>query len=126
MSSVIIPNSTIRKVGRPKKEKSDAKFDKKKYMREYMQQYQLKNKDTQLNRRNTSYYIKKFNIDKDFIDKYGIFTAVMYKCREDLKKIKNDCPMFIEDIKGFITELEVEEKNHIADLNCVEVLTEIE
>tara|TARA_R110001632_G_scaffold45249_1_gene114963 strand:- start:1130 stop:1591 length:462 start_codon:yes stop_codon:yes gene_type:complete len=115
-------------VGRPKKGFSEQVFDKKAYMKEYMKDYNKKNSNGQHNRRNTTYYIKKFNIDKDFVETYGIFTANMYKCREDLKKIKTDCPMFLEDMKDFIKDLQVqvEEPNHVADLEGVEVLTEIE
>ena len=113
-------------VGRPKKANNQDGFDKKAYMKEYMKEYNQKNSNGQHNRRNTSYYIKKFNIDKEFIDKYGIFTAAMYKCKEDLKKINTDCPMFLEDMREYITELQVEQKNHVADLEGIEVLTEIE
>ena len=97
-------------VGRPKKISTDQIFNKKEYMKKYMKEYNKNNSNGQHNRRNTTYYINKFNIDKDFIKTYGIYTANMYKCREDLKKLKTDCPMFLEDIKDFIKELETEEK----------------
>jgi len=127
MSSATIPKS---KVGRPKKEKSDAKFDKKTYMREYMKGYQLKNKEKQHARRNTSYYINRYNLSQEFVDTYGIDTANVYKCMEVIKKIENDCPQFLPNIKMFIETLvkdnENNKKNHIADLTGVEVLIEIE
>ena len=131
----------IKKVkrGRPKKgevRKEEDKFNQKKYMKTYMKSYMSsynkKNKNAQLHRRNTSYYINKFNIDKDFVDKYGIYTASVYKCMEDIKKIKEDCPMFLNDIKKFVevialeNEEEVNKKNHVADLGDVEILTEVE
>jgi hypothetical protein len=92
-------------VGRPKKHQEEKTFDKKTYMKEYMKEYNSKNKIEHYNRRNTSYYVKKFNIDNDFINKYGIYTASVYKCKEDLKKIKSDCPTFLKDMKDFIKEL---------------------
>ncbi len=113
-----------RAVGRPKKETSDAAFDKKEYMRKYMKRYNEDNKNIQLYRRNTSYYVNKFNIPKDYLEKYGVYTAMMYKMTEELKKMKNDCPMFLEDVKEIIKD--IEKKNHVADLSGVEVLTEIE
>jgi hypothetical protein len=113
-----------RPVGRPKKEKSDATFDQKAYMKAYMKRYNQDNKVAQLHRRNTSYYVNKFNIPKDYLDKYGIYTARMYKITEELKKFKAECPMFLEDVKEIIKGLE--KKNHVADLSGVEVLTEIE
>ena len=113
-----------RPVGRPKKETSDAVFDKKEYMRKYMKRYNQDNKNIQLYRRNTSYYVNKFNIPKDYLEKYGVYTAMMYKMTEDLKRMKNDCPMFLEDVKEVIKD--IEKKNHVADLSGVEVLTEIE
>ena len=119
-------NYVIRPVGRPKKEKSDAVFNKKEYMREYMKRYNADNKSGQLHRRNTSYYVRKFNIPKEVVDKYGIFTGCIFKCKEDIKKINQDCPLFIEDIKQYIDELQKEKKNHVADLSGVEVLKEIE
>jgi hypothetical protein len=125
--SVVIPYNT--KAGRPKKEKSETKFDKKEYMRNYMKEYKAKNKDKQLARRNTSYYISKYNIDQEFVNKYGVYTAQIYKTMEDIKKIKNECPLFIEDITEYIKNInkeEQEQKNHVADLGGVEVLTEIE
>jgi hypothetical protein len=127
MTSVVIPKS---KVGRPKKEKSDAKFDKKAYMREYMKGYQLKNKDKQHARRNTSYYINRYNLTQEFVDMYGINTANIYKCMEIIKKIEKECPQFLPNIKEFVEILvkdnEKNKKNHVADLSGVEVLTEIE
>jgi hypothetical protein len=128
--SVVIPTSTNRKAGRPKKEKSDAKFDKKAYMREYMKSYQLKNKDKQLARRNTSYYVTKHKLSQEFVDMYGINTANVYKCMEIIKKIENECPQFLSNIKEFVETLvkdnEENKKNHVADLSGVEVLNEIE
>ena len=93
-------------VGRPKKNVDDPKFDKKTYMKEYMKEYNLKNKNDQYNKRNTSYYIKNFNIDKEFIDKYGIYTASIHKCIENITKINNECPMFLNDIKNIVNELD--------------------
>jgi hypothetical protein len=125
--SVVIPYN--KKAGRPKKEKGEAKFDKKEYMRNYMKIYKAKNKDTQLARRNTSYYISKYNIDQEFVNKYGIYTAQVYKTMEDIKKIKKECPSFIKDINEFIKNIikeDEEKQNHVADLSGVEVLTEIE
>lgn len=113
-----------RRVGRPKKEKSDATFDQKAYMKAYMKKYNQDNKQVQLHRRNTSYYVNKFNIPKDYLDKYGVYTARMYKITEELKKFKEECPMFLEDVKDIIKGLE--KQNHVADLSGVEVLTEIE
>jgi hypothetical protein len=128
--SVVIPTSTSRKAGRPKKEKSDAKFDKKAYMRDYMKSYQLKNKDKQLARRNTSYYVTKHKLSQEFVDMYGINTANVYKCMEIIKKIQNECPQFLPNIKEFVENLvkdnEENKKNHVADLSGVEVLNEIE
>ena len=126
------------KRGRPKKgevRKEDEKFDKKEYMknymRTYMNTYNYKNKNAQLHRRNTTYYIKKFDIEKEFVDKYGIYTASVYKCMEDFKKIREECPMFLNDVKKFVEVIALEneeenKKNHIADLSGVEVLTEVE
>jgi hypothetical protein len=104
-----------RPVGRPKKEKSEAVFDKKEYMRNYMKKYNKDNKNVQLYRRNTSYYVNKFNIPADYLDKYGVYTALMYKMTEDLKKIKNDCPVFLDDIKDIIKDLQEEDKKDIKE-----------
>ncbi len=115
------------KVGRPKKVKSDAKFDKKTYMRNYMKTYQARNPAEQQARRNTHYYIKKFNISQDFVDKYGVWTGHIYKTIEDINKINEECPSFIENIKEYLENINKnEKKNHIADLSGIEVLTEIE
>ncbi len=119
-SSVIIPKSTTAKAGRPKKEKSDAKFDKKKYMREYMRSYQIKNKETQHARRNTSYYVNKHNLSQDFVNKYGINTANVYKCMEDIRKVQKFCPEFLKDIKEFLDE--ICKKNEESELTGIEVL----
>ena len=117
-----------KKAGRPKKDNAN-KFDKKAYMRNYMKEYKAKNKDTQLARRNTSYYISKYSIDADFVKRYGIYTAQIFKTMGDIKKIKNECPLFINDICEYIDKIKKEEEettNHIADLSGVEVMTEIE
>jgi hypothetical protein len=113
-----------RAVGRPKKETSDAKFDQKEYMKNYMKRYNQEHKQVQLHRRNTSYYVNKFNIPKDYLEKYGVYTARMYKMTEELKRFKEECPMFLEDVKEIIKD--IEKKNHVADLSGVEVLTELE
>ena len=123
MSDIKVEQYVKRPVGRPKKETSDAVFDKKEYMRNYMKRYNQDHKQVQLHRRNTSYYVNKFNIPKEYLEKYGVYTAMMYKLTEDLKKMKNDCPMFLEDVKEIIKD--IEKKNHVADLSGVEVLTEI-
>jgi hypothetical protein len=99
---------SVNPVGRPKKEVSEATFDKKAYMKQYMKEYNQKNKEGQHHRRNTSYYINRYNIDSDFVDKYGIYTACIYKTIEDLKLIHKDCPLFLKDIKDYIEKLENE------------------
>ncbi len=122
--SVVIPTSTSRKAGRPKKETSDAKFDKKTYMREYMKTYQIKNKESQLARRNTSYYVTKHNLSQEFVDKYGINTANVYKCMEDIRKVQKFCPEFLKDIKKFVDE--TCKKHEESDLSGVVVLNNVE
>ena len=101
--------------GRPKKENKEGKFDKKAYMKKYMKVYNQTNKGDQLHRRNTSYYIKKFNIEKEFVDKYGIYTASMYKCFDTINKVKNDCPLnMLKNIKEYIDdEIEKIEKLNV-------------
>jgi len=123
MSDIKVEPFVKRKVGRPKKKEGEEKFSHKDYMREYMKRYNQDHKQVQLHRRNTSYYVNKFNIPKDYLEKYGVYTARMYKMTEELKKFKAECPMFLEDVKDIITDLE--KKNHVADLSGVEVLTEI-
>ena len=124
MSDIKVEPYVKRPVGRPKKEKSDATFDQKAYMKAYMKKYNQDNKVSQLHRRNTSYYVNKFNISRDYLDKYGVYTAMIYKVTQELKKIKKECPMFLEDMKNVIEDLE--KKNDVADLTGVEILTEIE
>ena len=124
MSEVKVEPYVIRPVGRPKKEKSDATFDSKAYMKAYMKKYNQDHKVSQLHRRNTSYYVNKFNISRDYLDKYGVYTAMIYKVTQELKKIKKECPMFLEDVKDVIEDLE--KKNDVADLTGIEILTEIE
>jgi len=99
-----------KRVGRPKKEVSEAQFDKKKYMKEYMKKYNDEHKEIQLNRRNTAYYIEKFNIEKEFSDKYGIYTGMIYKCMNDIKKINQYCPLFVKDIDDFVKSIIEKEK----------------
>ena len=111
-------------VGRPKKVTTESSFDKKAYMKNYMREYNSKNKKEQYNRRNTSYYVKRLNIPDDIIKKYGIYTAAVCKSKECLDSLNNDCPAFLEDIKEYIKELQLK-KNHVADLSGVEVLAEI-
>lgn len=108
-----------KKAGRPKKE-GGPMFDKKTYMRNYMKEYKQKNKDKQLARRNTSYYISKYNINESFVKKYGIYTAQIYKTFGDLKKIHKECPTFIEDISKYIETL----KKENCDISGVENIPE--
>ena len=111
-----------KKVGRPKKE-NGVKFDKKTYMREYMKLYKQKNKEKQLARRNTSYCLSKFDIEESFVKKYGIYTAQMHKTFDAIKKINQECPVFIEDIDKYIKEIKKEKQ---LDLSGNKGLTESE
>ena len=75
----------------PKKEKKEP-VDKKEYMRLYMRRYKQKNMVQECNRRNSQYYIKKFNIPQDFEDEFGTSTCRAWKAIEAMKHIKKDFP----------------------------------
>lgn len=80
--------------GRPKKEKTDRK----EYLRNYMREYNKKNNEAQRKRFNNYYYLKKSDMDKSYIEKYGNHAYIVFKTREAVKQLKNDCPQFLSDI----------------------------
>lgn len=78
-------------VEKPKKEKKPP-VDKTEYMRNYMRGYKKKNMVQEQNRRNTGYYMKKFNIPQEFKDEFGVNTCRAWKAIESMKHIKKDFP----------------------------------
>lgn len=74
---------------KPKKEKKEP-IDKKEYMRNYMKQYKQKNPTREKNRRNTGYYMKKYNIPQEFKDEFGVHTCKVFKAIEAMKHIKSE------------------------------------
>jgi hypothetical protein len=81
----------VEKVEKPKKEKKPP-VDKKEYMRLYMREYKKRNMVQECNRRNSQYYMKKFNIPQEFKDEFGTSTCRAYKAIEAMKHIKTDFP----------------------------------
>ena len=77
-------------------------IDKKTYMREYMREYSKKNKAVELARRNTCYYMKKYNIPEEFKSHFGLYTADCWKAIETMKKVKTNCPNLYPDIFKYI------------------------
>ncbi len=73
------------------KEKKEP-VDRKTYMREYMRRYKEKNPVQEKNRRNTGYYVKKFNISKEFKEEFGVNTCKIHKAIEAMKHIKTNYP----------------------------------
>jgi hypothetical protein len=61
-------------------------------MRIYMREYKKKNMVQEQNRRNTGYYMKKFNIPDEFKKEFGVNTCRCYKAIEAMKHIKTDFP----------------------------------
>ena len=76
---------------KPKKEKKPP-VDKTEYMRTYMREYKKKNMVQEQNRRNTGYYMKKYNIPQEFKDEFGVNTCRVWKAIESMKHIKSDFP----------------------------------
>jgi sRNA-binding protein len=74
---------------KPKKEKKPP-IDKKEYMRNYMKQYKQKNPTKEKNRRNTGYYMKKYNIPQEFKNEFGVHTCKVWKAIEAMKHIKTE------------------------------------
>tara|TARA_R110000868_G_scaffold226719_1_gene479393 strand:- start:835 stop:1236 length:402 start_codon:yes stop_codon:yes gene_type:complete len=79
------------KIVKPKKEKKPP-VDRTTYMREYMRQYKENNKTQEQNRRNTGYYMKKYDIPKEFKDEFGVNTCRCWKAIEAMKHIKKEFP----------------------------------
>lgn len=79
------------KIEKPKKEKKPP-VDKTEYMRNYMREYKQRNAVKECNRRNTGYYMKKFNIPKEFKDEFGTATCRAWKAIESMKHIKSEFP----------------------------------
>ena len=77
------------KIEKPKKEKKPP-VDKKEYMRNYMREYKKKNMVQEQNRRNTGYYMKKFNIPDEFKKEFGVNTCKVWKAIEAMKHIKTE------------------------------------
>ena len=73
-----------------KKREKKPRVDKKEYMRNYMRQYKQKNMVQEQNRRNTGYYMKKFNIPQEFKDEFGVNTCKVWKAIEAMKHIKTE------------------------------------
>lgn len=117
MSSTSESTSEKKLAGRPKTKTKQTPEERKAYQKEYMKQYHLKHRKTQIARRNTCYYVNKFNLPPEFAAKYGIYTCEIYKCQEAIKKMKEDCPEFLNDIKQFLLNI-IDEKNvEVADEN---------
>mgnify|MGYP003678455850 CR=1 FL=1 len=66
--------------------------DKAAYMKQYMREYTAKNKDRELARRNSCYYIKKYNIPKEFKQEFEIYTADCWKAITAIQNIKKNHP----------------------------------
>ena len=62
------------------------------YMKQYMREYTAKNKDRELARRNSCYYIKKYNISKEFKQEFEIYTADCWKAISAIQNIKKNHP----------------------------------
>ena len=75
----------VKKVKKTREEKQE-------YMRNYMRNYQKKNKEAELARRNTCYYLKKYDISDDFKNEFKIHTADAWKAIETMKRIKKNSP----------------------------------
>ena len=86
---------------KPKKEKKPP-VDKREYMRNYMKIYKQRNMVQEQNRRNTGYYMKKFNIPQEFKDEFGVNTCRVFKAIEAMKHIKNDFPEIYPKIFKYI------------------------
>ena len=86
---------------KPKKEKKPP-VDKTEYMRTYMREYKKKNMVQEQNRRNTGYYMKKYNIPQEFKDEFGVNTCRVWKAIESMKHIKSDFPEIYPKVFKYI------------------------
>ena len=73
-----------------KQQEKKQPVDKKEYMRNYMKLYKQKNPTKEKNRRNTGYYMKKYNIPQEFKDEFGVHTCKVWKAIEAMKHIKTE------------------------------------
>ena len=112
----------VKKNGRPRKNPILTKEEQLAKQRDYMKEYHVKNKQSQLARRKTSYYVNKYNLSKEYAKKYGVYMCEIYKCQEAIRKIEKECPNFLTDIKGFLDNIVNKNNDKVADDN--KVLTE--
>lgn len=73
-----------------KKKEKKPPIDKREYMRNYMKEYKKRNMVQEQNRRNTGYYMKKYNIPQEFKDEFGVNTCKVWKAIEAMKHIKKE------------------------------------
>lgn len=84
-----------KKRGRPKNEKP---VDRAEYMREYMRQYNLDNKDKQKQRNNTYYFKKHSDMPPSYPEKYKHLASLIYKTRLMVLEVKKVCPEYLADV----------------------------
>jgi hypothetical protein len=94
-SPVEIKQPIKKKRGRPKNENQVPRAE---YMRQYMKQYNLDNKDKQKQRNNTYYYKKNSDMPVEYLTKYKHLASLIYKTRLMVLKIKTECPEFLSDV----------------------------
>jgi hypothetical protein len=88
---ILLPDKKKKPRGRPKLDPKD-KVDRNVYMKNYMRNYNVVNKERELLRRNSYYYLKNTDMTQSFFDKHGLYSCLVYKARLELVKVKKNLP----------------------------------
>ena len=89
----------VEKVKTPKEIQNERR---KEYMKEYMRNYVKNNKQASQLYHNSRYYLSNTDMPKDYMEKYNKYACLIYKAQQDLKKIKDLCPEYIEDVFQYV------------------------
>lgn len=69
---------------------------------EYHKQYRETNLEHIKGVERLKYYRKKYNLEPEFIDKFGEYSVQVYKIQEEFRKIKKECPELVEHILSIL------------------------
>ena len=67
----------------------------------YFKEYRLNNLESMKAHERSNYYKKKYNLDDEFIEKFGMYSGDVFKIKKDFDTLIEKCPI----LKSHILEL---------------------
>ncbi len=84
----------------------EPKQNKTKDLGEYHKQYREQHLTHIKHMERVKYFKQRYNIPPDFVEKFGEYTAEVYKIQQEFRKIESQCPELIEHIFNILPKIE--------------------